>query len=86
MGNLLVQTPLPVGGVQFYGTVGAGFYRESFEAGDSKNNVGTNVGGGVKVTLAGPLRLRLDYRLFSLAGSPVADKSQRFYAGLALAF
>ena len=30
--------------------------------------MGINVGGGVKVNLAGPLRLRFDYRIFTLAG------------------
>jgi hypothetical protein len=28
MGNVLLQTPFPVAGMQFYGTVGAGAYRE----------------------------------------------------------
>ena len=86
MGNLLVQTPVPVHGIQFYGTVGGGIFRESFEAGGSETNVGTNVGGGAKITLAGPLRLRLDYRVFVFQGSPLYDKPQRFYAGLNLAF
>src|SRR5215217_3425206 len=30
MGNALVQTPLPIAGMQFYGTAGGGGYRESF--------------------------------------------------------
>jgi hypothetical protein len=49
--------------------------------------VGINVGGGVKMNLAGPLRLRLDYRVFTLRGSDVRhSKPQRFYAGLNLKF
>jgi hypothetical protein len=46
----------------------------------------TNLGGGAKIRLAGPLRLRLDYRLFRLQGSPLHTTYQRFYAGANLAF
>lgn len=85
MFNGLLQTPIPIAGMQFYGTAGAGAYRESFgEA--SETNVGINVGGGVKVSLAGPLRLRFDYRIFTLQGSPSYPRPQRFYAGLNLKF
>jgi opacity protein-like surface antigen len=45
-----------------------------------------NVGGGVKINLAGPLRLRLDYRVFTLQGSQRDAKPQRFYAGVNLKF
>ena len=45
--------------------------------------VGMNVGGGVKITLAGPLRVRVDYRLFTLRGSPRVSPVHRFYAGVA---
>lgn len=86
MGNVLLQTPMSVGGVQLYGTAGAGVYRESLEDGPSETNVGTNIGGGVKITLTGPLRLRLDYRVFLLGGDRVYDAPKRFYAGLTLAF
>ena len=86
MGNVLLQTPFPIAGMQFYGTVGAGGYHESIEDLDSETHVGVNVGGGVKVNLAGPLRLRLDYRVFTLQGSPRYDKPQRFYAGINLKF
>jgi hypothetical protein len=84
MGNVLVQTP-SIGGLQVYATAGAGFYRETFDQ-DAVTSAGTNVGGGAKVGLAGPLRLRLDYRVFMLAGSPIESTVQRFYAGLNLAF
>lgn len=86
MGNLLVQTPVPVHGIQFYGTIGAGLYRESLGESQTETNLGTNVGGGAKVTLAGPLRLRLDYRAFLLRGAPLHDQFHRLYAGLNLAF
>jgi opacity protein-like surface antigen len=85
MGNALLQTPIPIGGFQFYGTVGAGGYRESLDD-RSETHVGINVGGGVKMSLVGPLRLRLDYRVFTLQGSPRHSKPQRFYAGLNLKF
>jgi opacity protein-like surface antigen len=85
MGNGLVQTPVPIAGMQFYATAGGGMYRERF--GDaSETNFGINVGGGVKLSLVGPLRLRLDYRVFTLQGDPRYEKPQRFYAGLNLKF
>jgi opacity protein-like surface antigen len=85
MGNGLVQTPVPIAGMQFYATAGGGMYREAFEN-TSETHVGINVGGGVKMKLAGPLRLRLDYRVFTLKGSPAHERPQRFYAGLNLKF
>jgi opacity protein-like surface antigen len=73
MFNGLLQTPVPIARMQFYGTVGGGVYHEtlSTEPNDDHTNFGTNLGGGVKITLAGPIRLRLDYRVFSLRGLPV---------------
>ena len=86
MFNGLLQTPFPIGGMQFYGTAGGGVFRETLND-DSETNVGVNVGGGVKMNLAGPLRLRLDYRVFTLRGSDVRhSKPQRFYAGINLKF
>lgn len=85
MGNGLLQTPVPIAGMQFYATAGAGVYREALLE-DSETNVGVNVGGGVKLSLLGPLRLRLDYRVFTLQGSPRHSKPQRFYVGLNLKF
>jgi hypothetical protein len=85
MFNGLLQTPIPIGGMQFYATAGGGGYRETLDD-VSETSVGINVGGGVKMTLAGPLRLRLDYRVFTLQGDPRHSKPQRFYAGLNLKF
>ena len=85
MFNGLLQTPIPIAGMQFYGTAGGGVYRETLDE-ISETNVGINVGGGVKVSLAGPLRLRFDYRIFTLQGDPRHSKPQRFYAGLNLKF
>jgi hypothetical protein len=85
MFNGLLQTPFPIAGMQFYGTAGGGVYRERLEDA-SETHVGINVGGGVKVSLAGPLRLRFDYRIFTLNGEPRHSKPQRFYAGINLKF
>jgi hypothetical protein len=85
MGNGLLQTPFPIAGMQFYATAGGGVYRETL-LDESETHVGINVGGGVKLSLAGPLRLRLDYRVFTLQGEPRHAKPQRFYAGLNLKF
>jgi hypothetical protein len=86
MGNLLLQTPVALSGLQFYGTVGGGAVHESFEGAEGHTHVGTNVGGGVKIRLAGPLRLRLDYRVLLFTGEWTTGKPQRFSAGLNLAF
>jgi len=80
--NGIVQTPTST---QFYLTAGGGFFRERL-AGAGETFIGTNIGGGVKLPLAGPLRLRLDYRVFNLRGSPLYANPQRFYAGVNLAF
>ena len=85
MFNVLVHTPFPVSGLQFYGTTGGGLYREQL-GGAQKTHVGVNFGGGVKITLTGPLRARIDYRVFTLRGKPVAAHPQRIYVGLNLGF
>jgi hypothetical protein len=85
MGNGLLQTPFPIAGLQFYATAGGGVYRETLVQ-LTETNVGMNVGGGVKMSLAGPLRLRLDYRVFTLRGAARHTRPQRFYAGLNLKF
>jgi opacity protein-like surface antigen len=85
MFNGLLQTPFAIAGFQPYATAGGGVYRETLSE-DSETNVGINVGGGVKMSLAGPLRLRLDYRVFTLQGDPRYSHPQRFYAGLNLKF
>lgn len=82
MFNGLVQTPTST---QFYLTAGGGVFRERLEA-TGETHVGTNIGGGVKLNLVGPLRLRLDYRIFNLRGDTLHARPQRFYAGVNLAF
>ncbi|MEO7274215.1 MAG: hypothetical protein ABI211_19645 [Vicinamibacterales bacterium] len=85
MFNGLVQTPVPIAGMQFYATAGGGVYRESLSD-NSETNLGVNVGGGVKMSLVGPLRLRLDYRVTTLKGQARYPRPQRFYAGLNVKF
>ena len=84
-GNVLAQTPIEIKGIQLYATAGAGGYRETL--GDAEEtHVGINLGGGAKIRLLGPLRIRLDYRVFRLRGSPLYTTYQRFYAGGNIAF
>ena len=86
MGNVLLQTPFPVAGMQFYFTTGGGVYREKLGETQQETHLGVNTGGGVKVTLLGPIRARLDYRVFNLRGEPLHATVHRVYAGLNLAF
>ena len=86
MFNMLIQTPFSsLAGLQFYATAGGGLYREQ-SVENLTTGIGSNLGGGVKVPLTGPFRLRLDYRLFSLKGSTLYPRPQRIYAGLNLSF
>ena len=85
MGNVLLQTPFAVAGIQPYVTVGAGGYHE--ELGTTINNTGfaTNAGGGLKISLVGPVRLRVDYRLLTPVGASTTP-AHRVYAGVNLKF
>jgi opacity protein-like surface antigen len=84
-GNVLLQTPFPILGLQPYLTTGASVYRERL--GDhQETDVGLNSGGGVKISLLGPIRVRLDYRVFNLRGKPRHSTVHRVYAGVNLAF
>ena len=85
MGNVLLQTPIPVAGLQFYLTTGAGLYRERLGT-NQETHVGLNTGGGAKISLLGPIRARLDYRVFRLRGEPLHAVVQRVYVGLNLGF
>lgn len=81
-GNVLVQTPTTT---QLYATIGAGAYRETLGT-LHETHVGVNLGGGVKIALLGPIRVRADYRIFNLRGTPLHTTYQRFYVGGNLAF
>ena len=56
MFNGLLQTPVPIARMQFYGTIGGGVYNETLDIDpdNDETNFGTNIGGGAKITLVGP--------------------------------
>ena len=83
MANVLVQTP--TGNTQLYATVGGGLYQESVGL-TTSTDFATNIGGGLKIGLSGPIRLRLDYRIIHLRNKLVDDNVQRFYVGANLKF
>ena len=85
MGNVLLQTPVPVAGIQFYLTSGGGAYRERLGTRE-ETHFGLNAGGGAKISLVGPIRARLDYRVFRLRGEPLHQVVRRIYAGLNIGF
>src|SRR3954470_4292618 len=85
-GNVYVQTPIAIAGMKFYATTGAGAYRERLGAVHQETNVLFNTGGGVKVSLLGPLKARFDYRVFKLRGDAIYPTQHRVYAGINLAF
>jgi hypothetical protein len=81
-GNVLAQTPTSM---QLYGTIGVEGYQEELGV-FKETHFGTNLGGGIKFKLLGPIRVRADYRIFRLQGSPLNDVYQRFYVGGNLKF
>ena len=85
MGNVLLQTPFAIHGLQPYFTTGGGLFRERLDA-QSETSFGANTGGGVKISLAGPIRARVDYRVFTLRGDPIHETVHRVYAGLNIKF
>lgn len=83
MFNGLIQTPTRT---QLYVTAGGGFFRERFRD-LSETSFGTNIGGGIKIPIVGPLRVRVDYRIFNLrGGDTLYTHPQRFYVGANIAF
>jgi hypothetical protein len=80
--NGTIMTPTKT---QLYVTAGGGLYRERLGTG-SNTSFDTNIGGGIKMPLFGPIRLRLDYRIFTLHGTPLYKNPQRFYAGANISF
>ena len=88
MFNGLLQTPVPIARMQFYGTIGGGAYQEKLSTDPDRDetNFGTNIGGGAKISVIGPLRLRVDYRIFNLRGTPRQNNAQRLYVGANLKF
>lgn len=82
-GNLLLQTPVAIFGVQPYFTTGGGLYSETLGTHNDKG-IALNTGGGVKISLAGPLRVRVDYRVIRLGSGALFSPAHRIYAGLNL--
>ena len=61
---------------RFYGTAGwRALYCRDAERQSGDRTVGVNVGGGVKISLIGPIRLRLDYRVMTLQGGRAAPEA-----------
>jgi hypothetical protein len=84
-GNMLLQTPGMIHGFQPYFTVGGGLYRERLGT-HTDTGFAPNSGAGVKMRLAGPIRLRVDYRVFRLGSGALYSPAHRIYAGLNLKF
>jgi opacity protein-like surface antigen len=84
-GNVLLQSPVKFFGVQPYFTTGGGLFQEKLGT-HSETNLGLNSGGGAKVNLIGPIRLRIDYRVFKLGDGALYSPAHRIYAGLNLKF
>jgi hypothetical protein len=85
LGSANVVFQAPTGRFKFYGTVGVGVYYETLGE-YSRTNTSGNVGGGLKVVIAGPLGVRLDYRAITLRDSLRDATEQRWYAGAYLNF
>ena len=83
MGNLVVMTPTYK--LQLYGTTGGGLFHETYRD-RGTTSFGSNIGGGVKIGLAGPIRLRVDYRVFNLNGDPLFKRVKRLYGGVSISF
>ena len=85
LGSVLLQTPVALGGFQQYFETGGGYYREELGA-RSDQGFAVGTGGGVKISLAGPLRLRVDYRVLNLGSGALTSPAHRLYAGINLKF
>ena len=87
-GMASVQFVTPTGRVQAYGGAGIGAGWESLTGFNSALRTARSIGGGVKIGLAGPLGVRVDYRVMTLNNSLGVDTAtrQRFYVGLNLHF
>ena len=85
MFNGLLQTPVPIAGMQFYGTAGGGVYRETLDEdlGDERGDQRRRRREGEP---RGPAAAALRLPDLHAAGRPRHSKPQRFYAGLNLKF
>ena len=82
MFNVEVMTPTSI---SLYATAGGGVFRETLGP-STITNWGTNIGGGVKFPLFGPLKVRVDYRIYNFRGNPRYNHPQRLYAGINWSF
>ena len=85
MTNAFVQPPIAVMGIRPYATTGVGLYQEKAGTATS-TSVAFNSGAGVKVNLVGPLRARVDYRVFKLRGQSQTSLFHRLSIGANLSF
>src|SRR5215213_9856394 len=85
LGNALVQTPFAVAGFQPYVTAGTGMYRETLGT-HHESAWSFNSGVGVKTSIFGPLKVRVDYRVLKLRGEPLFSTVHRVYTGVHLTF
>lgn len=85
MGNVLLQMPFPIFWIQAYVTTGGGIYRETLGT-NIQTGFALNNGGGLKISPVGPLRLRVDYRVFKLGRGALHSPAHRVYAGVNLTF
>ena len=85
IGNLLLQTPFAVLGIQPYFAAGGGLYQEDLGTHSDRGFV-VGTGGGAKISLVGPIRLRVDYRVIRLGSGALSSPAHRVYAGLNLKF
>ena len=84
--NLILGAPWRGGGrFRIYGSVGGGLYRQRLDT-HARVGLAASAGGGVNVSLAEPLRVRLDYRVLALRGAARHRRPRRVYVGLNVAF
>jgi hypothetical protein len=60
-------------------------YRETLGT-HQQTGFALNTGGGVKISLIGPIRMRLDYRIMKLGDEALESPVHRVYVGLNLKF
>ena len=82
--NLILAAPRR-GRFRIYGSVGGGLYRQRLDT-HARVGLAASAGGGVNVSLAEPLRVRLDYRVLALRGAARHRRPRRIYVGLNVAF
>jgi hypothetical protein len=90
--NALVLTPVRVRSARVYALAGFGLYGEQGGGRGSGEVAAKDIGVGMKIPLSGPLKFRLDYRLFLLGpgdgspGSPRSHHPRRLSAAISLRF